>query len=106
MSDVSRLIRERALAILRDTRAKIDPALLSAMKDHIKTAMPGMDADMPLSAKGKGAAGGAGAEPKKFIPPEMPEPITMPDSHEAVDKQKIAQIVLHYMKHREGGKPH
>lgn len=104
MSDVSRLIRERALAILRDTRAKIDPALLSAMKDHIQKTMPGaeisFDADMPLSAKA-----GKSTE-KAFVPPPMPEPLSVPDTHEAVDKQKIAQIVLQYMKHRDGGRPH
>ncbi len=108
MSDVSRLIRERALAILRDTRSRIDPNLLRAMKEHISAAMPQVetgktvDQDMPLSRK-------SAASERKFIPPSMDEEdVQSPQvaTSETVDKQKIAKIVVEYMKHRENGSKH
>ncbi len=100
MSDVSRIIRERALAILRETRAKIDPALLSAMKDRISEIMPqAANPDMPLSKKATPVA-----SEEKFVPPLMDVPV--PNETEPVDKQKIAQIVLQYMKYKENGSKH
>lgn len=155
-SPVSRLIRERAMTILRETRAKIDPQLLNAMKEHLTAAMPQVagdaasrsDPDMPLSSGGGGKpanmadaappipkasapaaaaayratpskpasfsqelssamktapekrtaeqAGAKPAYPSKTIEEISPEKVTEP-----VDKQKIAQIVLQYMKNRE-----
>lgn len=105
MSDVSRIIRERALAILRETRSKIDPALLDAMKDHISAIMPqanmqkSPDADMPLSRK-------IPDPEQKFVPPVIEDVSADALSVEAVDKQKIARIVVEYMKHRENGSQH
>jgi hypothetical protein len=154
VSPVSKIIRERALAILRDTRSKIDPKLLEAMKDHLSAAMPGVappkpvDENMPLSAKS--AASSAPAMPKASAPaaaaayrqnqpakpktdnkfseeltqalkkavPVEPEPMPAPypakqidemasaPVTEPVDKQKIAQIVLQYMKNREEKSKH
>jgi len=100
MSNVSKIIRERAMAILRETRAKIDPALLAAMKEHISAAMP---APETLKKPEPSAAG-----EKKFIPPVLEEilPAQPASREEAVDKQKVAQIVLNYMKHKENGSRH
>lgn len=105
-SHVSKVIRERAMAILRETRAKIDPRLLDALKDRIGESMPEM-------GKAAGAAHTPRAErdtvfkpEEKFVPPVMEE-VTVPSSNtEPVDKQKIAQIVLQYMKHRENMQKH
>jgi len=93
---VSRIIRDRAMAILRDTRAKIDPQLLAAMKDHLSSIMPKPPPTPPQKP---------GAE-TKFIPPMMEDAVAPPSTHEPVDKQKIAQIVLHYMKNREDKQKH
>lgn len=102
MSDVSRIIRERALAILRDTRAKIDPALLAAMKERIAEIMPEAK-DVPPAPPKKQPS----LREEKFIPSLiMDEPVAVADMNEPVDKQKIAQIVLHYMKHKENGAKH
>ncbi len=94
---VSRLIRDRAMAILRDTRAKIDPSLLAAMKDHLSAVMPGGAAPAPVNTPP--------AREKKFVPPVMEEAHAPPE-HEAVDKQKIAQIVMNYMKNRDDKQKH
>lgn len=147
---VSRLIRERAMKILRETRAKIDPQLLNAMKEHLTAAMPYVagaakaDADMPLSSKKtvtktadmaslpKVAAPAAAAayrqgqgvvppkpasfsqelssvmkktpvhvDAKPSYPSKKIEELSPEKATEPVDKQKIAQIVLQYMKNRE-----
>lgn len=157
-SPVSRLIRERAMAILRDTRSKIDPKLLDAMKDHLTAVMPAgsipgtPDADMPLSGRTtaepgkapKAAAPAAAAAyrqtsaavkpptqtaekkdsfsavmkmqetPAAKAPPvsqpsypaKMLDAPSGPSETEPVDRQKIAQIVLEYMKNREEGHKH
>ena len=99
----SRILRDRAMAVLRETRAKIDPLLLAAMKDRISSVMP--------------AAAGADYTPRVeretvFKPQPImeekpvPRPEGLPDNMEPVDKQKIAQIVLHYMKNREEKSKH
>jgi hypothetical protein len=95
---VSKVIRERAMAILRETRARIDPKLLDAMKERIGETMPHM--------KGETAPCAERETVEKFIPPMMEETPAARLNAEAVDKQKIAQIVLQYMKYREGGQKH
>lgn len=160
-SPVSRLIRERAMTILRETRAKIDPQLLNAMKEHLTAAMPQVagvgapkaDPDMPLSSGGgakpanaadatlsipKASAPAAAAayratpskpasfsqelssvikttpekktieqaETKVAYPSKTIEEISSEKVTEPVDKQKIAQIVLQYMKNREEKSKH
>lgn len=106
-SHVSKVIRERAMAILRETRAKIDPRLLQALKERIGETMP----EMAKPAAPVTQVPGAEREPlfkpeEKFVPPLMEE-VTVPSSNtEPVDKQKIARIVLQYMKHRENMQKH
>ncbi len=91
----SRILRERALKILRDTRAGIDPQFLAAMKERFSAFVPDemKTADMPLSAK-------AVSQP---APQAKPAPLkeALPVGAEAVDREKVAQIVLEYMKNRE-----
>lgn len=106
------------MAILRETRAKIDPALLKAMKDHISTTMPHLEQEMaarppertaPAPKLGAGGGGGTVAPEKKYIPPvieDAPALSVVDDSSEPVDKQKIAQIVVNYMKHKDSGVKH
>jgi hypothetical protein len=74
----SRILRERAMKTMRETRAKIDPRLLEAMKERLSP---------------------ASVPSKPVYPAEALRPAT-PES-EAVDKEKIAQIVMNYMKNRE-----
>lgn len=95
---VSKVIRERAMAILRETRAKIDPKLLDAMKERIGETMPHMKAAPPPRT----VRDTVFKPEEKFIPPVMEEAALPSSNSEAVDKQKIAQIVLQYMKYREG----
>lgn len=103
-SHVSKVIRERAMAILRETRAKIDPRLLDALKDRIGESMPDMakaSTHVPRAERDT-----VFKAEEKFVPPVMEE-ATIPSSNtEPVDKQKIAQIVLQYMKHRENMQKH
>lgn len=94
---VSKVIRERAMAILRETRAKIDPKLLDAMKERIGETMPQVAAAVPRAERET-----VFKPEEKFIPPVMEEILSPSSNSEAVDKQKIAQIVLQYMKYREG----
>lgn len=100
---VSKVIRERAMAILRETRAKIDPRLLDAMKDRIGETMPHLAGH---SHTPRAERETVFKREEKFVPPVMDEPPQAPDNSEAVDKQKIAQIVLQYMKHREDLQKH
>jgi hypothetical protein len=101
-SHVSKVIRERAMAILRDTRAKIDPRLLDALKDRIGESMPDMakEAQTPRAERDT-----VFKKEEKFIPPVLEE-AAPPSNNEPVDKQKIAQIVLQYMKHRQDIQKH
>ena len=94
---VSRIIRERAMNILRDTRAKIDPALLHVMKEKLSPAAMGMVPD-PAAPK---PAPVAAASPVANSAPVNASPATEP-----VDKQKIAAIVLEYMKNRDDKNKH
>lgn len=91
----SRILRERAMAVLRETRAKIDPRLLLAMKDHLSAVMPqpeeGTDAKKETVFKREKEA--------------VKAPVVSADV-EPVDRQKIAQIVLQYMKNREDTRKH
>lgn len=105
---VSKVIRERAMAILRETRAKIDPRLLDALKERIGETMPDM-----AKAPAESSVHVPRAERKtvfkpeeKFVPPMMEEVAAPSSNTEPVDKQKIAQIVLQYMKHRENMQKH
>lgn len=95
---VSRIIRERAMNILRDTRAKIDPALLHVMKEKLSPAAMGMvPPAAQLVAKPEPAPTPAkGADLKTSSAPET----------EPVDRQKIATIVLEYMKNRDDKNKH
>lgn len=101
-SHVSKVIRERAMAILRETRAKIDPRLLDAMKERIGETMPHMKGETAPRAERDTVF----KTEEKFIPPMMEETPTALLNAEVVDKQKIAQIVLQYMKYREDGQKH
>ncbi len=94
---VSRIIRERAMNILRDTRAKIDPALLLVMKEKLSPAAMGM---VPDPAAPKTAPVTATA------PAAVQEPTYTSPATEPVDKQKIATIVLEYMKNRDDKSKH
>ncbi len=106
-SHVSKVIRERAMAILRETRAKIDPRLLDALKDRIGEAMPDMAKVADAPAHTPRAERNTVFKPEeKFVPPLMEEAIVPSSNTEPVDKQKIAQIVLQYMKHRENMQKH
>ena len=102
----SRIIRERAMAILRDTRARIDPSLLAAMKERLQPKKP------PQPAQQLNAAPPLkeGLFKRDYQPVPQPEPVLEEIVDEngmvAVDKQKIAQIVLQYMKNREDKQKH
>jgi len=102
----SRIIRDRAMAILRDTRARIDPALLAVMKETLSRAMPNPPpvADAPVATHLKE---GLFKREYKSEAPAKATPVQEADSGmEPVDKQKIAQIVLEYMKNREDKQRH
>ena len=101
-SHVSKVIRERAMAILRETRAKFDPRLLDAMKERIGETMPHVKGGLAPRAERETVF----KAEEKFIPPMMEEAPAALLNAEAVDKQKIAQIVLQYMKYREDGQKH
>ncbi len=93
----SRIIRDRAMAVLRETRAKIDPRLLNAMKDHLTAIMPqhaAKSADKDIK------------EQSPVYPSQIFEDDPVPSQTEPVDRQKIAQIVMQYMKNREDGSKH
>ena len=103
-SHVSKVIRERALAILRETRAKIDPRLLDALKDQIGETMPQVATATAHTPRAERNTVFKAEE--KFVPPVMGELVPVSSNNEPVDKQKIAQIVLQYMKHREDLQKH
>jgi hypothetical protein len=102
-SHVSKVIRERAMAILRDTRAKIDPRLLDALKDRIGESMPDM---AKAAAVPRAERNTVFKSEEKFIPPVLEDIVSASSNTEPVDKQKIAQIVLQYMKHRQDIQKH
>jgi hypothetical protein len=129
-AEKSRKIKAQAMKILRETRAKIDPQLLSAMKERFSAMVPGYDADMPLSSKTP-ATQSKQPPAQKTVPPKAsaavgaalysqsakvakPEPDVkakaLPEKEYEdgdmvpVDRQKVAQIVMEYMKLREGSK--
>ena len=99
----SRIIRERAMAILRDTRSKIDPALLAAMKE--KLTPPQKDASAEPALK-QGVFKRDYKEVEAELAPIEPVEIVDENGMVPVDRQKIAQIVLHYMKNREDKQKH
>lgn len=98
------------MAILRDTRAKIDPALLAAMKEKLSGAI-----QVPPQSETNEAPLKQGLFKRDYKDPETavantPEPLPEEEVDEngmvPVDKQKIAQIVLQYMKNREDKQKH
>jgi hypothetical protein len=105
------------MAVLRDTRAKIDPQFLAAMKERFSGLMPAehQTAAPPARPAPSGFSGALEEANKKqakeaVYPPntfEVKTPAQIAESKtEAVDKQKIAQIVLQYMKNREEKSKH
>ncbi len=111
------------MQVLRETRAKIDPVLLAVMKDKIsKTGLAGPMASTTqasqksvfsdkqveaLTAKKPSpktsASQGAGVYAAQAARPSKPDP-SKPET-EPVDRQKIAAIVMEYMRLREEKKP-
>lgn len=110
----SRIIRERAMAILRDTRSRIDPALLAAMKERLSpmSALSSKAAAEPQAAKEESALKqGLFKRDYKPVQPDAPAAETVSDEADEngmvpVDKEKIAKIVLQYMKNREDQQKH
>ncbi len=100
----SRILRERAMAQLRETRAKIDPQLLEAMKERFSALLPG-GAHKPAAPVIDPLAAPVPRAEKAVYPAKSIEPVLPPES-EPVDKQKIAQIVVEYMKRREEKSQH
>lgn len=105
------------MALLRETRSKIDPRLLNAMKDHLSAVIssqqqPPHTHDSASKESGEVPATSPQPELKKPSPKDPVTPVyplrnfdseekaALKES-EPVDRQKIAQIVLQYMKHRE-----
>jgi hypothetical protein len=119
----SRIIRERAMAILRDTRSRIDPALLAVMKEKLSAVMPPSGPPqsaapqppiLPAAPLKEGLfkrnyqqpdVAATKSVPKPALPPET-QPAADLSGTEPVDRQKIAQIVLEYMKNREEKQKH
>lgn len=116
MGPGSRIIRERAMAVLRETRAKIDPRLLAAMKERLSAVMPQTQQgqvmapltsvpDSPIPASLQPVPGSpVTMKPvveTKTVYPAKPLVVDPAATSEPVDRQKIAQIVLQYMKNRE-----
>lgn len=107
----SRILRERAMAILRDTRAKIDPALLSAMKERLSPMAAGMAPPKEETKAAPPLKQGVFKRDYKPVPAQAPEAPPAGDVVDEngmvpVDRQKIAQIVLQYMKNREDKQKH
>ena len=102
----SRILRERAMAILRDTRSRIDPALLAVMKEKLSPAAAKPSVAEPELKQGLFKRDYKQPEPQvqKTAPP--PEDVPDENGMVPVDKQKIAQIVLQYMKNREDQQKH
>ncbi len=114
----SKILRERAMAVLRDTRAKIDPQFLSAMKEMFSGFAPESQKDdnKPIqnppsfadTMKEQAGDGGKNAKPAPY-PIQSFDNIETPktlDASEPVDQQKIAKIVLEYMKNKQSGQRH
>ena len=107
----SRIIRERAMAILRDTRSRIDPALLAAMKERLAPQMP-PEQQPPKSEPA--LKQGLFKRDYKPVPAPSAAPVAETPAMDVadengmvpVDRQKIAQIVLQYMKNRQDGQKH
>ena len=106
----SRILRERAMAILRDTRARIDPALLAAMKERLSpaAAQPAKESETPIPALKQGLFKREyGLAPTADALLSAPvEDIVDENGMVPVDRQKVAQIVLQYMKNREDRQKH
>lgn len=101
LSAASRILRERAMEQLRKTRAGIDPHFLAVMKEKFSAMMPGMaDAAEKKPPAAPAAPAMPPSQPKAVYPANPIEPLTAPES-EPVDREKIAQIVVEYMKRRE-----
>jgi hypothetical protein len=115
----SRKIKDQAMKILRETRAKIDPHLLSAMKEKFSAMAPGMveaakapaqpatkpTAQPPLPKNSaRGAAAMYSQTAQTTTETAKPAKPTAADTAEPVDRQKVAQIVMEYMKLREESK--
>ena len=123
----SKILRDRAMAVLRDTRAKLDPQFLSAMRDHLSMLMSsgmgkpslGKDEDVKnskppsfadeMKAQNKTETASLKSSAPSSYPvqsfDDLPE-IKNDDKSEPVDQQKIAKIVLEYMKNRQDGQRH
>lgn len=110
----SRILRERALGVLRDTRAKIDPQFLEAMRQKFSSLIPpqpkvegGGNATTPSSFS---MAMDLEREKRQTYPKTVfendPPPQSAERQTEPVDKEKIAQIVLQYMKNKDGQSRH
>ena len=152
-------IREHALAVLRETRAKIDPALLSAMKEKLSALVPGEQGiaavppaeeprrerdpaepraepksndheHMPLSSRPAqptrkpvtplpekiessgilaakaGTAVRAGATDNRKATDTKQDMGPRADGSEPVDRQKVAKIVMEYMRQRQEKSTH
>lgn len=97
----SRILRERAMAQFRETRAKMDPQFLAAMKERFSAFIPAgfvpetVVTEVPTAKK----------DVETGVPPKPAAGASTPDS-EPVDKEKIAQIVVGYMKLREETSKH
>lgn len=94
----SKILRDRAMAVLRDTRAKIDPQFLAAMKEKFSSFGPSQMGAVASQKNEKTVY------PKNKFADESP--VMVDDKTEPVDKQKIAQIVLNYMKNRPDQSKH
>ena len=124
-------IREQAMQVLRETRAKIDPVLLKLMKDKIAASgmvgkptagspetsekkglfsaelVEAMSKKVPPVAPLKTSAANAAATYASAAKPAPVEAKADPSKPEMVpvDRQKITAIVMEYMRLREEKKP-
>lgn len=116
---------EQALQVLRDTRAKMDPDLLSRMKALLSPLAKMVPPAAAPEAKGLEKKDGLFAAPeKKPVRSSSPsqaastygnvqkqaQPAPQPEKPDGpemipVDRQKIAKIVMKYMELREEKKP-
>jgi len=86
--DRRKAVLAQAMAILRATRARFDPALLSFMRERLSALVP----ESMMAA----------APPPKNDKDEVSK--RPDDSSEKIDRQKISKIVLEYMKLRQDQK--
>lgn len=111
----SKILRDRAMAVLRDTRAKIDPQFLAAMKERFSSLASGNA--QPAKTEPKTPSSESFSKTMEDTKKEMPVyptnqfkddvQLSADDNKmEPVDRQKIAQIVLQYMKNKETGSKH